>query len=82
MLTSASAKTFFTACSGVPPKIKTETGTPVSKTILFLFFVSLSPDCFYRIVKSFIVNLTTLNAFFATLNAASSRTSGERTDRI
>src|SRR4030042_2079994 len=46
---SASSNAFFTAISGIPPKAKAETRTPVSMTILFLFFVGLSPYCFYRI---------------------------------
>jgi hypothetical protein len=40
---SVSAKAFFIAFSGIPPKTKAETRTPVSMTTLFLSFVSLSP---------------------------------------
>ena len=40
---SVSANAFLVALSGIPPKIKAETSTPVSITTLSLPFVGLSP---------------------------------------
>jgi hypothetical protein len=40
---SVSANDFFIAFSGIPPKIKAETSTPVSITTLSLSFVGFSP---------------------------------------
>jgi len=40
---SVSANAFLIAFSGIPPKIKAETSTPVSITTLSLSLVGLSP---------------------------------------